>query len=100
LLLILEDFCRGAGIAGLTLAVALNAFDKDRKIVIDLYESASELSEIGAGINMWYRTWQVLKEIGAGDTLIPFFDHYPDLVPRTCHVHLFSETQNSKKMIF
>ncbi|KAJ3567136.1 hypothetical protein NP233_g6562 [Leucocoprinus birnbaumii] len=51
----------GAGIVGLTLAVALNAFDSERKIIVDLYESAPELSEIGAGINIWPRTWEILK---------------------------------------
>lgn len=73
---------RGAGIAGLTLAVALNAFDADRKFAIDIYEAAPELSEIGAGINIWPRTWQILKQIGLGSTLIPLFDHYPDLERR------------------
>ncbi len=76
-------FGRGAGIVGTTLAVALNALDKDRKIAIDIYEAAPELGEIGAGINVWPRTWELFKKIGLGDTLVPFFDHHPDLEPST-----------------
>ncbi|KAF9449147.1 4-aminobenzoate hydroxylase [Macrolepiota fuliginosa MF-IS2] len=72
----------GAGVVGLTFAVALNALDKDRKIAIDLYEAAPELAEIGAGINVWPRSWEILKQIGLGDALIPLFDHHPDLEPR------------------
>ncbi|KXN92248.1 Salicylate hydroxylase [Leucoagaricus sp. SymC.cos] len=72
----------GAGIVGLILAVALNQFDEDQKIEIDLYEAAPELSEIGAGINIWPRTWQIFQELGLGEVLIPHFDHVPDLEPR------------------
>ncbi|KXN83799.1 Salicylate hydroxylase [Leucoagaricus sp. SymC.cos] len=72
----------GAGIVGLSLAVTLNAFDTEQKFVIDMYESAPELSEIGAGINVWPRTWQILKEIGMEETLEPLFDHRPDLERR------------------
>ncbi|KAF9449145.1 4-aminobenzoate hydroxylase [Macrolepiota fuliginosa MF-IS2] len=72
----------GAGIVGLTLAVTLNALDKEGKIAIDIYEAAPELSEIGAGINVWPRTLQILKQIGLEEMLIPLFDHQPDLEPR------------------
>ncbi|KAF7760112.1 hypothetical protein Agabi119p4_10788 [Agaricus bisporus var. burnettii] len=72
----------GAGIVGLTFAVALNAFDKEHKFAIDLYEAAPELSEIGAGINIWPRTWRILEQIGMKDILIPLLDHYPDLKRR------------------
>lgn len=75
---------RGAGVVGLTLAVALNALDKDHKVAIDLYEAAPELAEIGAGINVWPRTWEVLKKLGLEDVLTPLFDHDPDLEPRKC----------------
>lgn len=74
-------FDRGAGIVGVTLAVALNTLDKDHKIAIDIYEAAPELGEIGAGINVWPRTWELFKKIGLED-LVPFFDHHPDLEPR------------------
>lgn len=80
--------CRGAGIVGLTFAVALNAFDKEHKFAIDLYEAAPELSEIGAGINIWPRTWRILEQIGMKDILIPLLDHYPDLKRRTSFLQL------------
>ncbi|KAJ3565484.1 hypothetical protein NP233_g7603 [Leucocoprinus birnbaumii] len=89
----------GAGIVGLTLAVALNAFDSERKIIVDLYESAPELSEIGAGINIWPRTWEILKEIGLGDTLIPLFDHYPDLEPRVIFEIRKADQKNGFKVL-
>lgn len=75
----------GAGIAGLTLAIALNEFDKERRYVIDIYETAPELSEIGAGIMMYPKTLHVMEEIGASETLIPCFDHLPDNVPRASY---------------
>ncbi|KAJ3567137.1 hypothetical protein NP233_g6561 [Leucocoprinus birnbaumii] len=72
----------GAGIAGLSLAVALNALDHDHKIAIDIYESTPELSEIGAGINIWPRTWCICEKVGLGESLAPLFDHPPNLEPR------------------
>lgn len=75
-------FFRGAGIVGLTLAIALNALDKERKIAIDIYEAAPELGEIGAGINVWPRTLEIFRQIGLKEALIPLFDHPPDLEPR------------------
>lgn len=83
-----RSFDRGAGIVGLTLAVALNEFDKDRKFAIDIYEATPELSEIGAGINVWPRTWQILKQFGLEETLTPLFDHPPDLEPRPFYIEL------------
>lgn len=74
---------RGAGVVGLTLAVAINAFDKDHRVTVDLYEAAPELGEIGAGINVWPKTWEIFKNLGLEEVLVPFFDHEPDLEPRT-----------------
>jgi len=70
--------------------VALNAFDSGQKIAIDLYESTSQLSEIGAGIIMWPGVWEIFKELGLGDTLTPFFDHYPDHKPRMLRAITFA----------
>ncbi|KIK50757.1 hypothetical protein GYMLUDRAFT_147374, partial [Collybiopsis luxurians FD-317 M1] len=57
----------GGGVGGLTCAVALkNCPD----IEIDLYEQAAQIAEIGAGITIWPRTWDVLKSLGLeGDLL-------------------------------
>lgn len=81
----------GAGLAGLTLAVALDAFDKDQKFAIDIYEAAPELSEIGAGIVVWPRTIKMMEQFGVADTLIPFLDRPPDLVPRKFSCYISAE---------
>lgn len=62
---------RGGGIAGLTLAIALTQKIKhDRlQIRIDLYESAKQFSEIGAGVSMMRRPWHIMESIGLGDRL-------------------------------
>ncbi|KAF9449149.1 4-aminobenzoate hydroxylase [Macrolepiota fuliginosa MF-IS2] len=88
----------GAGIVGCALAVSLNALDTDHKIAIDLYETAPELSEIGAGLNMWPRTWEIMKKIGLKDTLIPTFDHYPDLENRVVFEVRKSDQKNGYKV--
>lgn len=82
---------------GLTLAIALNAFDKERKLAIDIYEAAPELGEIGAGINVWPRTLAIFKQIGLEDALIPLLDHIPDLEPRTSSYSFadFNRSQSS-----
>jgi len=33
-------------------------------ILVDIYETKSEISTIGAGIAIWKRSWQVLEELG------------------------------------
>ena len=52
----------GGGIGGLTLAAVLHKFTKD--VQIDMYETHSEFSEIGAGITVWQRTWYILQVLG------------------------------------
>jgi salicylate hydroxylase len=62
----------GGGIGGLTLAFALS---KSPDISIDVYEAASEFTEIGAGISLSWRTRQVLKSLGLEEDvirLVPF----------------------------
>ncbi|KAL0955627.1 hypothetical protein HGRIS_001860 [Hohenbuehelia grisea] len=53
----------GGGIGGLTLALALSRRDCSL-IEVDLYESASQLTERGAGITIWHRTWDILSGLG------------------------------------
>ncbi|KIK66771.1 hypothetical protein GYMLUDRAFT_37901 [Collybiopsis luxurians FD-317 M1] len=50
----------GGGIGGLTFAVALKGC---RNIEVNLYEQAHQITEIGAGIGVWHRTWEVLKSL-------------------------------------
>ena len=40
------------------------------QIDIAIYESAHELSEIGAGIGVWPRIWEILRSLGLEEDLI------------------------------
>ncbi|KAI0355681.1 FAD/NAD-P-binding domain-containing protein [Trametes cingulata] len=51
----------GGGIGGLTLAVALSRY---RDIRVDVYEAAEQFREIGAGVMIWARTWEILSLLG------------------------------------
>lgn len=54
----------GGGIGGLTLAAALRHLGDQEKLDVHIYEASGALTEIGAGINFWPRTWRIMKEIG------------------------------------
>ncbi|KAF8894215.1 hypothetical protein CPB84DRAFT_1783003 [Gymnopilus junonius] len=54
----------GAGIGGLTLAVALSYLELEDYVEITIYESTSELKQVGAGITFWPRGWEILKSMG------------------------------------
>lgn len=71
---------RGAGIGGLTLSAALGALQRgsESSIEVDLYESASIISEIGAGITLWPRVWKIMKAIDLGEKLEQFLPRPPD----------------------
>ncbi|PFH51267.1 hypothetical protein AMATHDRAFT_142975, partial [Amanita thiersii Skay4041] len=60
----------GGGIGGLTLASSLAWFDKGKRIDVDIYEAADVLEEIGAGIHIWPRAWNLLKGIGLEEDMI------------------------------
>ncbi|KJA16008.1 hypothetical protein HYPSUDRAFT_80276 [Hypholoma sublateritium FD-334 SS-4] len=68
----------GAGIGGLALLAALHIFDQNNKLDINLYESAHQITEIGAGIGMWPRTWNIMKELGFDEPLGNFLSSIPD----------------------
>ena len=63
---------------GLTLSAALHDFDKANKLEVNLYESAHQISEIGAGIGMWPRTWKIMKELGFEEALAHFLPALPN----------------------
>lgn len=68
--------CRGGGIGGLCCAVALKNCPG---VEIDLYEQANQITEIGAGITVWPRTWGILKSLGLeGDLLELLPERYTD----------------------
>ena len=55
----------GAGIGGLTAAIALREAGFD----VDVYEQATELTEVGGGINMGPNAARILYRLGFGDAL-------------------------------
>ena len=71
----------GGGVGGLILAYALS---KCPDIQIDVYEAASRFSEIGVGIGVWWRPWQILKSLGLEDDLCQLLDSKPtDSISKT-----------------
>ena len=62
----------GAGIGGLTLSAALRSMNHEKNLDINIYEASSRISEIGAGINVWARTWGIAKAIGLEKKLARF----------------------------
>jgi len=55
----------GAGIAGLTTAVALN----QKGFEVEIYESTEEFNEAGSGINLAINAMQVFKRLGIYDNI-------------------------------
>ncbi|KAJ7595686.1 hypothetical protein C8J56DRAFT_1042772 [Mycena floridula] len=51
----------GAGIAGLSLAIEAA---KNLNLNVTIYESASQLTRLGAGIGFWPRAWEVFELMG------------------------------------
>lgn len=39
---------------------------------VDVYEGAEVISEIGAGINCWPRTWKIMQELRLEEKLVKF----------------------------
>ena len=57
----------GAGLSGLLLALVLQKDCPDVKV--DIYESTQDLTEVGAGIGVWPRIWEILRYLGLEDAL-------------------------------
>jgi len=55
----------GAGIAGLTTAIAL----RRAGIEVEIYEKVSELREVGAGISLWANAIRALDYLGLGSAI-------------------------------
>lgn len=56
----------GGGPGGLGTAIALS---KIRNVEVTIYEQASILREVGAGISIGPNSWKVLELLGAADAL-------------------------------
>ena len=55
----------GAGIGGLTAAIALRCVGAE----VTLYEQMPELTEVGSGITLWVNAMRVLQKLGVDDTV-------------------------------
>lgn len=60
----------GGGIGGLTAAIAISRLNQNKDINIDVYEGAHAFTEIGAGVGVYKRPWNVLKELGLTERLM------------------------------
>lgn len=58
----------GAGIGGLVLAITIGKF-AGSGIHIDLYEAHDAITTAGAGITLWPRTVEIMKELGMYDEM-------------------------------
>ncbi|KAI5824529.1 FAD/NAD(P)-binding domain-containing protein [Schizophyllum commune Tattone D] len=54
----------GGGIGGLALVLAIQHFCDLDQLEVNVYESAAQISQIGAGINVWERVYDILTELG------------------------------------
>ncbi|RPD59761.1 FAD/NAD(P)-binding domain-containing protein [Lentinus tigrinus ALCF2SS1-6] len=68
----------GGGIGGLTLAVALSRY---HDIQVDVYEAAGQFKEIGAGVMIWARTWEILSMLGMAEDFARIAHAPPDQAP-------------------
>lgn len=60
------------------MATALARSSSERKDVhVDVYESARQFSEIGAGVALFLRPWRALKALGLENTLNELLPHVP-----------------------
>ncbi|PFH48452.1 hypothetical protein AMATHDRAFT_149878 [Amanita thiersii Skay4041] len=73
--------CSGGGIGGLTLARCFSRFDGNRCTEVTIYESAPEFSEIGAGISLRPRTWEIFKNLGLESALNDVINSYGETTP-------------------
>ncbi|KAL1731678.1 hypothetical protein EV714DRAFT_271477 [Schizophyllum commune] len=54
----------GGGIGGLATALAIQHFCDISQLEVHIYESASHINQIGAGINLWVKVCAMLSELG------------------------------------
>jgi salicylate hydroxylase len=68
----------GAGIAGLTLALAL----RQRGVAAEVFEQASELTEIGAAVGLAANATRELRRLGVLDAIAAFSTEPTELIYR------------------
>ena len=57
------------------MAIALSKGHQD--IAVDIYEGAHQLNEIGAGVAMWRRPFQVMKAFGLKESMSQQLEEAP-----------------------
>ncbi|KAJ3576558.1 hypothetical protein NP233_g350 [Leucocoprinus birnbaumii] len=57
----------GAGVGGLVLAVALSRYPD---IEVTIYEATSKLTELGAGVGIFPRPWEIIKKLDLEEDLL------------------------------
>ncbi|KAL7419271.1 hypothetical protein Q5752_006108 [Cryptotrichosporon argae] len=72
----------GAGPGGLAASINLRRLDNVR---VSVYDQASELREVGAGISINQNTWRLLGELGAAAALDAYYTRGVDGAPDTEH---------------
>ncbi|TFY67996.1 hypothetical protein EVJ58_g1294 [Rhodofomes roseus] len=60
----------GGGIGGVALAVSLHKLAAN--VAVDIYEAAPSFPDIGAGVMLWRRTWEIIQALGLADELSVF----------------------------
>ena len=60
------------------LASAIAYMDKERKSELDVYEATAKLSEIGAGIHLWRRAYEMLVKIGLEKDIVELCERAND----------------------
>ncbi|RDX52958.1 FAD/NAD(P)-binding domain-containing protein [Lentinus brumalis] len=66
----------GAGLSGLAFGIGLQKYAPD--IDFEIYEAATQLSEIGAGVGIQQRTWTIMQAIGIEEDLLKITEHGED----------------------
>jgi 2-polyprenyl-6-methoxyphenol hydroxylase-like FAD-dependent oxidoreductase len=82
----------GAGIAGLTTAIALRKAGIDAEI----YEKVSELLEVGAGISLWANATRALDYLGLGSAIRDRSASYSRTAIRSSDGHVIVESPLEK----
>ena len=57
----------GGGISGLSLAICIAKYKAD--VEVDIYESGPDFATAGAGLGMWPRIWDIMRELGLEEEL-------------------------------
>ncbi|TFK35822.1 FAD/NAD(P)-binding domain-containing protein [Crucibulum laeve] len=90
---------KGGGIGGLMLGVAIGHMDREKLIEVDIYESSAELVQVGAGITVWPRALQILRNLGLEKTLASY-QARPETKDEPRFVFKFRKSDQSEGVTF